>query len=145
VAVVAVVLLVASLVPPGRSVATRGPLGVVGVDKWLHVTGYGTLAALLTWAAAESPDGWPSPRPAWWPSPSTVRRRVLERVTVGVVGAVAYGALLETLQFTVAYRTASAADGVANATGAVAGAALAGIAAYWRIARSETTSSTPNR
>lgn len=90
-------ILVASLVP-GAGLAARGPLGVVGLDKWLHALAYLGFAAAITWA-----DG---------------------RAVVGVAAAVAYGVVVELLQVGVSYRSGSALDAVANLVGAVVGAAL---------------------
>jgi VanZ family protein len=95
VAVLAVVVLVASLVPGGeRTLAS--PFGVFGADKWLHAAGYAAIAGAATYA-----DG---------------------RVTVGALGAFAYGVLVELLQAGVPSRTASALDAVANGVGATIGA-----------------------
>lgn len=95
VAALALVVLVASLVPGGGG-SLSSPFGVVGADKWLHAAGYMILAAAVTYA-----DG---------------------RAVVGVAAAVAYGVLVELLQLGVPYRSASALDAVANLVGAVAGA-----------------------
>jgi VanZ family protein len=90
-------ILVASLVP-GAGLAARGPLGVVGLDMWLHALAYLGLSAAVTWA-----DG---------------------RPLVGVAAAVAYGIVVELLQVGVPYRSGSALDAVANLAGALVGAAL---------------------
>lgn len=97
VAVLAVVVLVASLVPAGgRTLA--GPFGAFGADKWLHAISYAAIAGAVTYA-----DG---------------------RALVGVLAAVAYGGLVELLQAGVPYRSASALDAVANGVGATIGAAV---------------------
>jgi VanZ family protein len=95
VAVLAVGVLVASLLP-AEGASALGPFGVLGLDKWLHAVGYATLAGAVSLA-----DG---------------------RAIVGVLAAVAYGASIELLQLGVSYRSGSALDALANATGAVVGA-----------------------
>lgn len=113
----ALVVLVASLVPGGGA-TLPSPFGVVGADKWLHAAAYATLAGAVTFA-----DG---------------------RAVVGVLAAVAYGALVELLQFGVPYRSASTLDAVANGVGGLIGAAVvvALVGAYERYA---ATRSTPDR
>jgi len=108
VAIVAVGLLAASLLPGGAGAPTTGPFGVVGLDKWLHAVGYLGLAATLAWAL-DRPVGGGSVRGAF----------------VAAVGAVAYGVVLEVVQAPLSTRSASTGDAVADAVGAVLGAALA--------------------
>ena len=97
VAVLAIVVLVASLVPTGgRTLA--GPFGAFGADKWLHAIAYAAIAGAVTYA-----DG---------------------RALVGVLAAIAYGGLVELLQAGVPYRSASVLDAVANGVGATIGAAV---------------------
>jgi VanZ family protein len=116
----ALLVLIASLVP-GNGPALRGPLGVVGLDKWLHAVAYATLASAVTYA-----DG---------------------RARAGVVAAVSYGVLVELLQVGVRYRAASTLDAVADLVGAVVGAAtvVALAVAYRRYERGSTVRSTPDR
>lgn len=97
VGVLAVVVLVASLVPGGGRTFT-GPFGVFGADKWLHAMAYAAIAGAVTYA-----DG---------------------RATVGALGAFAYGGLVELLQAGVPYRSASALDAAANGVGATFGVAV---------------------
>lgn len=97
VAVLAAGILVASVVPGGGASAL-GPLGVVGLDKWLHAIGYATLAGAVTVAYG--------------------------RVTVGVGAAVAYGVFIEFVQLGVPSRSGSVLDALANLAGAVVGALL---------------------
>jgi VanZ family protein len=114
VAVLAVVVLVASLVPGGgRTLAS--PFGVFGADKWLHAAAYAAVAGAVTYA-----DG---------------------RATAGVLGAVAYGVLVELLQAGVPSRTASALDAVANGVGATIGAVcvLVAVAATDRYGAARST------
>lgn len=120
VAALAAVVLVASLVPGGGG-SFGSPFGFVAGDKWLHAVGYAVLAGAVTFA-----DG---------------------RAVVGVLAAVAYGALVELLQLGVPYRSASALDAVANLVGAVVGAALlvAALGAYERYGGDAATRSTPDR
>lgn len=102
---VAAVLFVAAIVPTGGTVDRAGPLGLVGMDLWLHALGY----CLLQWVvlvAAESDSLWRVPTAA---------------TPLVVVG---YGVLLELVQFGLAYRHASPHDALANALGALV--ALAG-------------------
>lgn len=97
VALLAVVVLVASLAPSGDG-ALASPFGAFGGDKWLHALGYAAIAGAVTYAHG--------------------------RATVGVLGATAYGVLVELLQAAVPYRSASALDALANAVGATTGAAV---------------------
>ena len=101
--------------------AVRGPLGVFGLDKWLHAVAYATLAGAVTFA-----DG---------------------RGRVGVLSAVAYGVLVELLQVGVPYRSGSLPDAVANLLGAVVGTVVvvALAAAYRCYERGSTVRSTPDR
>ncbi|WP_323675375.1 VanZ family protein [Halorubellus sp. PRR65] len=120
VAALATVVLVASLVPGGGR-ALASPFGVVRGDKWLHAVGYAVLAGAVTYA-----DG---------------------RAVVGVLAAVAYGALVELLQLGVPYRSASALDAVANGVGAVVGAlaVVTAVRAYGRYAGDAAARSTLDR
>ena len=53
VAAVALAILVGSTIPlPGGQVGQPGPLGLVGLDKWLHALAYATFAAVLLDALA---------------------------------------------------------------------------------------------
>jgi VanZ family protein len=101
----AVVVLVASVVdPPAGGLTPTGPLGLVGIDKWFHVGGYATLAALLSYAL--------------W---ATTGRR--HAVAVGL--AITYGAGIEVVQSFLPYRAFGVGDLLANAVGAgLAGLAL---------------------
>lgn len=120
VAVLAVVVLVASLVPGGGG-SFSSPFGVVGADKWLHAFGYAVLAGAVTYA-----DG---------------------RALVGVAAAVAYGVLVELLQLGVPYRSASTLDAVADGVGALVGAGVvvALSAAFERYAGDAAARSTRDR
>jgi VanZ family protein len=120
VGVLALVVLVASLVPGGGA-AVSGPLGVVGLDKWLHALAYAALAGAVTYA-----DG---------------------RAWVGVLAAVAYGVLVELLQLGVPYRSASTLDAVADVVGALVGATVVATlaAAYRRYDGRGTSRSTIDR
>ena len=100
VAVVAVVILVASVLRPDPTGApTMGPLGIVGADKWTHAFAYAGLAAALAYASVTS-------------------GRDSSRVGLAVVLAVAFGIAIELLQWSIPYRTASAVDALADAAGA---------------------------
>lgn len=100
-AVVAAVILVASLLPASGS---GGSLPVS--DKLVHGVGYAVLAALVVWAG----------RP--------VGRRSLALVVVAVAG---FGGLVELLQWPLATRQASVLDAVANLVGAVVGTIVASL------------------
>jgi VanZ family protein len=98
VAGVAAVLLVSAVVPTGDSVARPGPAGLLTLDLWLHAGGYFLLELAVLAAVRVDPDPPLSP-------PQTA------------VFTVVYGGSLEVLQSGLPYRTASVADGVANAVG----------------------------
>jgi len=117
VALLAVVVLVASLVPSGGR-ALASPFGVFGGDKWLHAATYAAIGGTVTYA-----DG---------------------RAVVGVLAAVAYGGLVELLQAGVPYRSASALDAVANGVGALVGAAVV-VALVRATDRYGAVRSTPDR
>lgn len=98
VALVAVAILVASLVPLGGIES-----GVPGADKLLHVVGHALLAATAL----------------RWRRPGT-----LGGVLAIVVAATGYGAGVELLQAATPTRTPSLLDALANAVGAALGAGL---------------------
>jgi|AntDeeMetagen134_2_1112570.scaffolds.fasta_scaffold00327_18 VanZ family protein len=100
VAVVAAVILVASVLQPDPTAApTMGPFGIVGVDKWSHALAYAGLAAVLVYASMSSNRG-------------------TDRLILAVVLAVGFGIGIEFVQWPIPYRTASAADALADAIGA---------------------------
>ncbi|WP_410765674.1 VanZ family protein [Haloferax sp. DFSO60] len=102
----ALAVFVASVVnPPGGSqeMATTGPFGLVGADKWLHAIGYTILSA----GVASALD-------------AQTRRLLL--VSAGI--AVVYGAGIEVVQGFLPYRSFSLADFVANGVGAALGVAI---------------------
>lgn len=101
---VAAVLLVASVVPPGPAGGAAGPLPM---DKLLHAAGYAALAGALAGALA------------------TRERSARRAATLSFCGAVAYGIGIELVQAGVPYRAFSLADAGANALGALVGAAVA--------------------
>lgn len=108
---IASVLLLAGIVPTG-SLFGRGPAGatvevgpiLLGLDVWLHVLGYGALAAALVLSAD---------------------RISLPVLISAVVAGIAFGAAVELLQVSLSFRTGSPIDGLATATGAVLGAGTA--------------------
>ena len=100
VAVYVACLVAASAVPTGGGLAATGPLGVVGVDKWFHLAGYAGLGAAAAWAG---------------------RARTPRSLATAALFAVGVGAGVETMQATLPYRAASAADGLVNAAGAAVG------------------------
>jgi VanZ family protein len=95
---VAAVILVASVVEPGAATPSRGPFGLIGMDKWSHAVAYGTLTATLAYAAAVSGN--------WG------------RLAAVTCLAVAFGIGVELVQWPIPYRTASVADVLADAVGA---------------------------
>ncbi|MFB6143572.1 MAG: VanZ family protein [Halorientalis sp.] len=106
VAAVATLILAASVTRPTGAAGTLGPLGLVGLDAYLHAAAYATLALALGYALADS--------------------RV-ERVAVVVaIAALGFGVGVELLQSALPYRTPSLSDVLANAVGAVA------VALLWR-------------
>lgn len=105
-------VLLASVVDPSGLLAGGGS-GAAGVDTWAHLAGY----AVLAWVLAAAFGG-------------SERRGAL--LAVVVASAVGVGA--ELLQAPIPTRTASVADAVANAVGAVVGAASR---TAWRARRQE--------
>ncbi len=85
---------------PGGGLPPRGPLGLVGVDKWLHLATYATLGFGAAYA------------------PAARRGRAL--VAAALV-ATAFGAGVEVVQAPLAARTADLADAAANGVGATVG------------------------
>lgn len=107
---VALLILVASLVPGGGGGGTLGP---VGVDKLLHVAGYAVLAGTSLW---------------------TLRDRRLGTTLAVVVLVTGYGGVVELLQGPVPGRAVSLLDLVADAVGA-----LLGVAGWWVFGHSRST------
>ncbi|RDZ54463.1 antibiotic resistance protein VanZ [Haloferax sp. Atlit-4N] len=100
----ALVVLVASIVPtPPGSLTPMGPLGLVGLDKWVHAAGYAGLGFAFA---------------------SAVRARGRKEVVGAVVVAAAFGAGIELVQAVLPYRSFGVADAGANLLGAVVGGAL---------------------
>ncbi|ACV47550.1 VanZ family protein [Halomicrobium mukohataei DSM 12286] len=106
---VAAVILIVSVLRPGSASRITGPLGVFGIDKYLHVLAYGGLATVLAYALAE-----------WEPRRAGVAVFVL---------AVAFGFVVELVQLPLAYRQFSRLDLLANAVGASVIAASWGVVA----------------
>ncbi|WP_049902352.1 VanZ family protein [Halococcus agarilyticus] len=101
VAVVACVILVASVLEPDPTAApTMGPFGIVGADKWTHALAYAGLTGTLLYASVSS-------------------NRDGSRVVLAVVLAVGFGIGVELVQWPIPYRTASVADAIADAVGAL--------------------------
>ena len=104
----------ASVVDPAVVLGTApsgstGPLAVVGIDAFVvaHLIAYGVLGWLVV---------------AVFDSDTDVRHGVI----VAVVVATAVGVGIEVVQATLSTRTASTADALINAAGAVVGAGLGG-------------------
>ena len=105
VAVAAVILVGAVLRPSGVGRAL-GPLGVVGLDKYLHALAFGVLAVTIAVA---------------------LRATSVERlVTTVVLVTVGYGLVVELVQLPLPYRSFSLLDVAADAVGAIV------VALVWR-------------
>jgi len=107
VAVVAAGIVVAS-VSPSSGAAVRGPLGVVGADKYLHALAFAGFALVLAYALA--------------------RRDPTVAAVAVLVGTVAFGLAIELLQLPLAHRSFDWLDLVADAVGATV------VAVGWRLA-----------
>lgn len=99
----ALVLLVASLVPLAQNGGAVPVLLGVALDKWAHAVGYGAFTVALA---------------------SGRRAGTRSAVAVLVAVAIAYGAGIETLQGLLASRSTSVADLLANGVGAVVAGAV---------------------
>lgn len=93
-------ILVFSVARPSVTGPVPGPFGVVPQSTWLHAVGYAGLAVVLAYALQTSP------LPDW------------QVLCVVFALATAYGAGIELLQSTIAYRTFDTADILVNAAGA---------------------------
>ena len=113
-------ILVAAVIRPSEATRALGPLGLLGLDKYLHALAFAALAVTLAAALASSS---------------------VERLLVVVVlVTVGYGLLVELLQLPLPYRSFSLLDLAADAVGAVLAALL------WRgreWLRRPATASTP--
>jgi len=99
-AVLAAILVSSVVRPPAAARAALGPFGVLPLSTWLHGVGYAGLALVLAYALQTSP------RPDW-------------QILCAVFAfATAYGAGIELLQSTIAYRSFDTADILANAVAA---------------------------
>lgn len=87
--------------PPTGGLPPVGPLGLVGVDKWLHALSYGTLSLLGGYA---------------------LRRRTVRALALVALAAFAYGAGIEVVQAALPLRAFEVADAAANGVGALVGA-----------------------
>ena len=117
VATLAVVILVASVVPVPDATPQTGPTMGVGTTTLLHIAGYATLVAGGVIAVAR--DGWPGRRRS---------RRVGIRAVADVIALVAlFGVGTELLQALIPWRTFAVAEIGLNATSAAVG----GLAAMW--------------
>ncbi|MFB6117166.1 VanZ family protein [Halosegnis sp.] len=109
VAVIAVGLLVAGVLPGGTGLPLIGDLAGgetvllgIGLDAWLHAAGYATLAATLARARlGDQPTG--------------------RALVVVIAAATGYGLTIELLQVPLATRIFALSDIVANAIGATLG------------------------
>lgn len=99
---VAVMLVSLVHVPPDVA-TTTGPLGVYGVDKWIHAGSYGGITVLLAYASR------------------TGRVAVLVGIALATV---LLGAGVELIQSTIPWRSMELADIAANAVGAFAALAV---------------------
>ncbi|MFC4550162.1 MULTISPECIES: VanZ family protein [Halorussus] len=92
---------------PGASLSPTGPLGLVGLDKWLHALGYAALGAALAVALRGDAD---------------------RAILLAVVVSVGYGVGIEFVQAAIPARHFSVADMAADTVGAAVGAgATAGL------------------
>ncbi|WP_226010873.1 VanZ family protein [Halomicrobium salinisoli] len=94
----AVAVALASILHAPDPIANDGPLGLLRVDKWIHVGSYALLTYLLAFAV------------------------LAERARVFVVialASVAFGGGVELVQSTIPWRTMEFADVVANSAGTV--------------------------
>ncbi|MFB6075351.1 MAG: VanZ family protein [Haloarculaceae archaeon] len=107
VALVAATILLLSVTRSPDLARVTGPLGLVGSDKWLHAGAYAGLAAVLAYALAEQPAG--------------------RAALLVFLAAVAFGLVVEVIQFGIPYRDFSLLDGVADAAGATL------VAVSWRV------------
>jgi VanZ family protein len=120
VALVAGFILYASLFDsPGDALSPLGPLGIFGLDKWLHALGYAALGGSLAVALKGDVD---------------------RGVVAAAVAATLYGVGIEFAQAPLAERYFSFGDMAANALGAVLGSlvvalALRVLARRWRLVR----------
>ena len=100
----AAVVLVASLLPAsGSELGATGPLGLLAVDLWLHAVGYAVLAVVVA---------------------IPIEARGRDALSAVVVAVVLYGLGVEGLQGLAPTRAPSLLDALANAVGAVVGAAV---------------------
>lgn len=94
----AVVILVASVLPPAGVEDPMGPFGLLGLDKYVHALAYAGFAGIVAYALVDGP----------------IERALL----VAFATAVLFGLGVELVQMPIPYRTGGAADFVANAVGA---------------------------
>lgn len=98
--VLVLAMFVAAVVPTGGTIDRLGPLGLVGLDHWLHVLGYFLLEVVVLAVLSSEPElGVP--------------------IALTPVLVVGYGVVLEVVQAGIAYRQASGGDVVADAAGAL--------------------------
>ncbi|AFK18208.1 antibiotic resistance protein VanZ [Haloferax mediterranei ATCC 33500] len=102
-AYVAVVLIASVISTPAGGLSPIGPLGLVGLDKWLHAVGYAGLGFALAFA---------------------VRAIRLREVGGAIAVAGLYGLCIEFVQAGLPYRTFSVMDMGANVLGAMLGGVL---------------------
>ena len=115
VAVLAVVILVASVIPVPAATPRTDPTGSIDTTTLLHVAGYATLAAGGVVAVAR--ERWPRRRRP---------RRVEISAVASIVGLVAlFGVGTELLQATIPWRTFAVAEIGLNAASAAVGGLLA--------------------
>ena len=115
VVVLAVVILVASVIPVPAATPRTDPTGSVDTTTLLHIVGYATLAAGGVIAVAR--EGWPRGRRP---------RRVKISAVASIVALVAlFGVGTELLQATIPWRTFAVAEVGLNAASAAVGGLLA--------------------
>ncbi len=94
----AVAVALASILHAPDPIANDGPLGLMGIDKWIHVGSYALLTYLLAFACLAER--------AW-------------AFVVIALASVAFGGGVELVQSTIPWRTMEFADVVANSAGTV--------------------------
>lgn len=102
----AVAVLVASMIEAPAAVASQGPFGLVGLDKWIHAGSYALLTLLGAYVALT---------------------RAPFALLLVAVAATVFGAGVELVQEPIPYRSYERADMVANGLGALFAVAV------WRV------------
>ncbi|WP_435155143.1 VanZ family protein [Haladaptatus sp. DFWS20] len=105
---------------PDAGVSSLGPLGLVGMDKWYHATGYGVLGILLAVALSSHND---------------MATRAIKIALVAMSGATGFGILMEIAQAFVPVRHTGIGDVIADAVGASLAVGIWWVTVRWLVAR----------